>query len=172
MWFFSYRVTFLLRSWRRPGAKFLQWEERKHSHLSLQRLLSVQSTSSHNYHPHNVAATKVVLSNLSILQADTTASDVFDKRHRVVYRRARNIRGILVRGWVTTNTDLGTHPWQKNRCKVLLNTPNGTSVITENFICISRKLVYAISCKRYDMVSIGKIGRTLAYRLREQLRDV
>ena len=43
------------------------------------------------YHPQNVAATTVVLNNVRILQADPTASDVFDERRLEVYRRPREI---------------------------------------------------------------------------------
>ncbi|GFR91526.1 histone-lysine N-methyltransferase SETMAR [Elysia marginata] len=44
------------------------------------------------YHPHNLAACKIVLNILSILQADPDAYEVFDEPPIVVYRRAKNLR--------------------------------------------------------------------------------
>ncbi|GFR96531.1 hypothetical protein ElyMa_006300600 [Elysia marginata] len=55
------------------------------------------------YHPHNLVARKIVLNNLSVLQADPDAREVFDEPPLVVYRRAKNIRDMLVRSRISAS---------------------------------------------------------------------
>ncbi|GFS16771.1 hypothetical protein ElyMa_001481200 [Elysia marginata] len=57
------------------------------------------------YHPHNLVARKIVFNNLSILQAAPDAGEVFDEPPLVVYRRAKNIRDILVRSRISASHD-------------------------------------------------------------------
>ncbi|GFR81867.1 hypothetical protein ElyMa_004081700 [Elysia marginata] len=132
------------------------------------------------YHPHNLVARKIVLNNLSILQADPDAREVFDEPPLVVYRRAKNIRDMLVRSRISASHDSGTRPCRRPRCKTCtyvsqsseINTPRGVFTIADSFTCTSRNLIYAIVCKRCDMVYIGETGPNLATRFSEHLRDV
>ncbi|GFR70465.1 hypothetical protein ElyMa_003787100 [Elysia marginata] len=132
------------------------------------------------YHPHNLVAHKIVLNNLSILQADPDAREVFDEPPLVVYRRAENIRDMLVSSRISASHDSGTRPCRRPRCKTCnyvsqsseINTPRGVFTIADSFTCTSRNLIYAIVCKRCDMVYIGETGRNLATRCSEHLRDV
>ena len=50
--------------------------------------------------------------------------------------------------------------------------PRGTLSMTDSFTCASRNLIYAIVCKRCDLVYIGETGRTLSTRFCEHLEDV
>ncbi|GFR61452.1 hypothetical protein ElyMa_001847500 [Elysia marginata] len=134
------------------------------------------------YHPHNLVARRIVLNNLSILQADPNAREVFDEPPLVVYRRAKNIRDMLVPSPISVSHDSGTRPCSRPRCITCtyvshaqsseINTPRGVFTIADSFTCTSCNLIYAIVCKRCDMVYIGETGRNLATRFSEQLRDV
>ncbi|GFR63248.1 hypothetical protein ElyMa_005478800 [Elysia marginata] len=90
------------------------------------------------YHPHNLVARKIVLNNLSILQADPVAREIFDKPPLVVYRRAKNIRDMLVRSRISASHDSGTQTCRRPRCKTCtyesqfseINTLRGVFTIT------------------------------------------
>ncbi|GFS26342.1 hypothetical protein ElyMa_005210700 [Elysia marginata] len=132
------------------------------------------------HHPHNLVARKIVLNNISILQADPDAREVFDEPPFVVYRGAKNIRDMLVRSRISASHDSGTRPCRRPRCKTCnyvsqsgeINTPRVVFTFADSFTCTSRNLIYAIVCKRCDMVYIGETGRNLATRFSEHLRDV
>ncbi|GFS22653.1 hypothetical protein ElyMa_003369400 [Elysia marginata] len=101
------------------------------------------------YHPHNLVARKIVLNNISILQADPEAREVSDEPPLVVYRRVKNIRDMLVRSRISVSHDSGTRPCRRPRCKTCtyvsqsseINTPPGVFTIADSFTCTSRNLI-------------------------------
>ncbi|GFS12953.1 hypothetical protein ElyMa_004871800 [Elysia marginata] len=87
------------------------------------------------YHPHNLVARKIVLNNLSIFQTDPDAREVFDEPPLVVYRRAKNIRDMLVRSRISASHDSGTRSCRRLRCQnpfsnLALGVGLGVSVLT------------------------------------------
>ncbi|GFR74522.1 hypothetical protein ElyMa_005756200 [Elysia marginata] len=123
------------------------------------------------YHPHNLSARKIVLNNLSILQADPDAREVFDEPPLVVYRRAKNIRDMLVRSRISASHDSGTRPCRRPRCKTCtyvsqfseINTPRGVFTGADSFTCTSRNLIYMRLSVRvvtwYILVKLAAIWR-------------
>ncbi|KAK3704117.1 hypothetical protein RRG08_032883 [Elysia crispata] len=59
------------------------------------------------YHPQNVVAQKIIFQNLDILKVDHKACRVFNEPPVVVFRRAKNMRDLLVRSRVNTKNHLG-----------------------------------------------------------------
>ncbi|GFS06977.1 hypothetical protein ElyMa_006559200, partial [Elysia marginata] len=126
------------------------------------------------YQPHNLVARKIVLDNLSILLADPDAREVFDEPPLVVYRRAKNICDMLVCSRISASDDSGTRPCRIRRCKTCtyVSQSRGVFTIADSFTCTSRNLIYAIVCKRCDMVYIGETDSNLATRFSKHLRHV
>jgi hypothetical protein len=67
-----------------------------------QALLSSFKSSSNRpvfaltYHPHNLAAVKIVMSNFHILLTDPSTRDIFPDPPLVAFRRDRNLQDLLV----------------------------------------------------------------------------
>ena len=82
------------------------------------------------------------------------------------------MRDLLVRSRVNTDNHSGTRTCNRPRCKTCrfvsqsceVKMPRGTFRMTDSFTCTSRNLIYAIVCKRCDLVYKGKTGRTLSTR--------
>ena len=80
---------------------------------------------------------------------------------------------------VTTNQP-GTFTCKRTRCKscpfisntVNISGPNRSVKVTDYFTCISTNVIYCITCTLCKKIYIGEIGRRLADRFREHLRDV
>ena len=69
------------------------------------------------YHPQNVVAQKIIFQNLDILKVDHKACRVFNEPPVVVFRRAKNMRDLLVRSRVNTKNHLGIRVCNRPRCK-------------------------------------------------------
>ena len=90
------------------------------------------------------------------------------------------MRDMLVRSRVNTEGHLGTRACNRLRCKTCrfvsqsceVKMARGTFRVTGSFTCTSSNLIYAIVCKRCDLVYIGETGRTLSTRYCEHLKDV
>ena len=84
---------------------------------------------------------------------------------------------------VTTNQPTnqpGTFTCERTRCKtcpfisntVDISGPNRSVKVTDYFTCISSNIIYCITCTLWKKIYIGEIGRRMADRFREHLRDV
>ena len=50
--------------------------------------------------------------------------------------------------------------------------PSGNHTILEHFTCTTRGVVYAIRCKRCDLLYVGQTGQRLADRFAQHLRSI
>ncbi|GFR68246.1 hypothetical protein ElyMa_005603700 [Elysia marginata] len=93
-------------------------------------------------HPHNLVARKIVFNNLSIPQADPDARKVFDEPPLFVYRRAKNIRDMLVRSRISASHDSGTRPCRRPRCKTFTYVSQSNVVKSTRLVVFSRSLTH------------------------------
>ena len=111
-------------------------------------LLAKAATSSQStmliitYHSQNVVAQKIIFQNLDILKDDPKACKVCVEPPLGVFRRAKNMRDLLVRSRVNTENRLGTRACNRPRCKACfvsqsceVKMPRGTFRITGSYTC-------------------------------------
>ena len=94
------------------------------------------------HHPQNVVAQKIIFQNLDILKADPKACKVYNEPPLVLFRRAKNMRDLLVRSRVSTENRLGTRACNRSRCETCrfvlqqsceVKIPRGTCRMTGSF---------------------------------------
>ena len=136
-------------------------------------------------HPSNLVAEKIISMNLQILREDSTTINIFNKPPLKAFRRAKNLKDLLVRSR-SIPRDLpqqspGTFPCNRTVCRTCphvnssstITTPKRHVNITGHFSCITEHVVYRLSCTKCpSTVYIGETGRRLADRFREHRRDV
>ena len=136
------------------------------------------------FHPINRVFEKIISRNFRILCEDSRTSKISDKPPLKAFRRAKNLKDLLVR--ISLPRDLphqspGTFPCNRTVCRTCphvnssstITTPKGHVYITGHFSCITEHVVYCLSCtKRPLIVYIGETGRRLADSFRERGRDI
>ena len=138
------------------------------------------------YHPHHLPFKRILLSNWDILSDDSEVGASFRSPPLIAYKRATNIRDMLVHSRLRSSQrgvskPPGTHPCSKSNCAAcpFLNSSNliighahRRFTVRRSFNCQMSNLVYAITCKSCSMVYIGETSRTLETRFKEHLADV
>ena len=127
------------------------------------------------YHSQNVVAQEIIFQNLNILKADPKACKDFDEPPLVVFREVKSIRDLLVRSRVSTENRLGAPACNRPRCETCrfvsqsceVKMPRGTFRMTDSFTCTTRKFIYAVVCKRCDLIYMSETDRTLSTRFGE-----
>ena len=122
--------------------------------------------------------------NFRILREDSRTSKIFNKPPLKAFRRAKNLKDLLVRSSLPRNLphqSPGTFPCNRTVCRTCphvnssstIATPKGHVYITGHFSCIAEHVVYCLSCTKCpSIVYIGETGRRLANRFREHRRDI
>ena len=136
------------------------------------------------FHPLNLDASKIISRNFRILRDDSTTSNIFGKPPLKAFRRAKNLKDLLVRSSLPRNLPsqpTGTFTCNRTVCRTCSHvnssstiiTPKGHVNITGHFSCITDNVVYCLTCvKCPSTVYILETGRRLADRFREHRRDV
>ena len=136
------------------------------------------------FHPSNLVAEKIISRNFRILREDSTTGNIFNKPPLKAFRRAKNLKDLLVRSGLPRNLPHqppGTFPCNRPVCRTCphvhssstITTPKGHAIIAGHFSCITEHVVYCLSCAKCpSAVYIGETGRRLADRFREHRRDV
>ena len=123
--------------------------------------------------------------NFWILREDSRTSKIFNKPPLKTFRRAKNLKGLLViRNSLPPNLphqSPGTFACNRTVYRTCphvnssstITTPKEHVYITGHFSCITEQVVYCLSCtKSPSIVYIGETGRRLADRFREHHRDI
>ena len=136
------------------------------------------------FHPSNLVVEKIISRNFRILREDSRTSKIFNKPPLKAFRRAKNLKDLLVRNSLPRNLphqSPGTFPCNRTVCRTCphvnssstIETPKGHVYITGHFSCITEHVVYCLSCTKCpSIVYIGETGRRLADRFREHRRDI
>ena len=134
--------------------------------------------------PSNLVVKKIISKNFRILCEDNRTSKMFNKSPLKAFRRAKNLKDLLVRNSLPRNLphqSPGTFPCKRTVCRTCphvnssstIITPKGHVYITGHFSCITEHEVYSLSCtKCTSIVYIGDTGRRLADHFREHCRDI
>ena len=134
--------------------------------------------------PYHRKTRKIVSRNFRILPEDSTTRNIFNKPQLKAFRRAKNLKDLLVRSSLPRNLpdqSRGTFPCKRTVCRTCphvnssstITTPKGHVNITGHFSCITENAVYCLSCtKCLSAVYIGETGRRLADPFREHRGDV
>ena len=85
----------------------------------------------------------------------------------------------LVTSACKSDNQPGTYTCKRTRCKtcpyisnkVNISGRNGSVEVTDHFTCISKGVIYCITCTQCEKIYIGETERRLADRFREHLRD-
>ena len=136
------------------------------------------------FHPSHLVVEKIISRNFRILREDSRTSRIFNKPTLKAFRRAKNLKDLLVRNSLPRNLphqSPGTFPCNRTVCRTCphvnssstTETPKGHVYITGHFSCITEHVVYCLSCTKCpSIVYIGETGRRLADRFREHRRDI
>ena len=136
------------------------------------------------FQPSNLVVEKIISRNFQILREDSRTSKIFNKPPLKAFRRAKNLKDLLVRNSLPRNLphqSPGTFPCNRTVCRTCphvnssstIATPKGHVYITGHFSCITEHVVYCLSCTKCpSIVYIGETGRRLADRFREHRRDI
>ena len=136
------------------------------------------------YHPKNTPVCKILSRNYNILTNDDSTRVVFPQPPLKAYRRAKNLRDLLVHSdfpTVQPAQQLGTFPCKRTICRTCAHINQSTSIpspggqikITGHFTCTSDNVIYCISCRKCPRaVYIEETGHRLADRFREHRLDV
>ena len=136
------------------------------------------------FQPSNLAVEKIISRNFQILREDSRTSKIFNKPPLNAFRRAKNLKDLLVRNSLPQNLphqSPGTFPCNRTVCRTCphvnsssaIVTPKGHVYITGHFSCITELVVYCLSCTKCpSIVYIGETGRRLADRFRKHRRDI
>ena len=129
-------------------------------------------------------ACKIISTNLRILHDDITTNNILRKPPLKAFRRAKNLKDLLVRSSLPRNLPnhpTGTFPCNRTVCRTCphiyssatITTPKGHVNITGHFTCITDNVVYCLTCDKCpSTVYIGETGRRMADRFREHRRDI
>ena len=98
----------------------------------------------------------------------------------ISFRCDKNIGNFLVRTAFQTSDQSGTLKWVRARCQTCpfmrnvekISGPKRSIKITDHFTCTSTNVIYWITCTLCKKLYIGKTGRQLGDRFREQIRDI
>ena len=136
------------------------------------------------FHPSNLVAGKIISRNFRILRDDSTTSNIFNKPPLKAFRRAKNLKDLIVRSSLPRNLphqSPDTFPCSRTVCRTCshfnssstITTPKGHVNITGHFSCITENVVYCLSwTKCPSTLYIGETGRRLTDRFREHRKDV
>ena len=136
-----------------------------------------------SYHPHNLPIRIILLKHYQTLSSDTSTKEIFNKPPIVAFRRETNISNHVVRAAFPDPRHLpgGTRPCGRNicyTCKYIADDvtqvkgPKGTVFINQQFSCTSTNVIYAIICKRCNMLYIGETKNKLSVRFSGHLRTI
>ena len=131
------------------------------------------------FHPHNLPVKRILLKNLHILRDDETTQHLMSEPPMVIYRRDTNLQDLVVHSRLLHDPVPGTRPCRRRICYTCpyviptteVTFPKSPFIIKESFTCETRNMLYAIQCKRCNILYIGETGRSLSERFREHLRD-
>jgi hypothetical protein len=96
-------------------------------------------------------------------------------------RKGKNIKDLLVKANIAgSGEDSGTFPCGRARCLTCHHTnkesvvtgPAGSWNIKSSYTCVTKNVVYTITCSKCAKLYVGETMRLLAERFREHLRDV
>ena len=135
------------------------------------------------YHPKNTPVCNILSRNHNILADDDSTKVIFSQPPLKAYRRAKNLRDLLVHcdPRQQQEQEPGTFPCGRTICRTCphinqstsIPSPGGQIKITGHFTCTSDNVIYCISCRKCPVsVYIGETGRRLADRFREHRLDV
>ena len=132
----------------------------------------------------NQDACKIISGNFKILHDDSTTNNIFRKPPLMAFRRAKNLKDLLVRSSLPhdpPNHPTGTFPCSRTICRTCphvnssntITTPKGHVNITGHYTCTTENVVYCLTCEKCpSTVYIGETGRRMADRFRQHRRDV
>ena len=100
------------------------------------------------FHPSNLVVEKIISRNFRILREDSRTSKIFNKPPLKAFRRAKNLKDLLVRNSLPRNLphqSPGTFPCNRTVCRTCplvnssstITTPKGHVYITGHFSCIT-----------------------------------
>lgn len=133
----------------------------------------------------NLDAKKIISRSLQILRKGSMTSNIFNKPSVLkAFRHAKNLKHLLARSSLPRklpHQSPGTFRCKRTVCRTcphvnsssIISTPKGHVNITGHFSCITKHVVYCLSCTKCpSTVYIGETGRRLADRFREHRRGV
>ena len=140
------------------------------------------------YHPHNEAIRDILIRNFkSIVLDDPNMSAVFDESPPITaFRKGKSLKQHLVTSVSKSATRSspsaykGTRQCTRSRCLTcpftwetdVVTGPNNVFKLKDGFTCVSENVVYAIRCKRCQMLYVGETCRRLGDRFVEHKQSV
>ena len=125
---------------------------------------------------------KILSKYTRILETSEDLKSVLDNKIMVVYKRATNIKQMLVRADITPqDINKGSSPCGKPCiiCPFMAKTEQITSWKTKEqfrikgrFNCKTKNVIYVISCKKCGLQYVGQSGNTFNERLRGHFMDI
>ena len=111
------------------------------------------------FHPRNLVAVNIILRNFRILHEDSTTANIFNKPPLKAFRRAKNLKDLLVRSSLPqnpSNQPPGTFPGNRSVCRTCpsinpsptIATLKGQVNVTGHFSCVTDNVVYCLTCTK------------------------
>ena len=137
------------------------------------------------WHPSLARLPEILKQHFHLLSSDPTLEKVFPNEPTVAFRRPRSLRNQLIR------TDIIPHKIDPNNrstekcgksCKICVSLnsstviknnkkPGASSKIKDFGNCKSKELIYAVRCKKCDMLYVGQTGEPLQTRMSKHRYD-
>ena len=136
------------------------------------------------YHPKLRNLSSLFKRHFHFIQNDSTLSKIFESSPLVAFKRRKSIRNFVVRNDVKLREEgaiLPTTKCGRKICKktchlisneaVIHNKLTGKEVKAAGGSCCSKNVVYAIKCKKHDLLYIGHTGEELSVRMSKHRYD-
>ena len=137
-----------------------------------------------DWHPSLATLPSILKNHLHLIKSDSTLEKLFQIQPSVAFRKPKSLRNQLIRSDIlapTKDSQECTINCGKNCmiCKSLASSTtiknnkkkNAKSKIRDFGTCQSRNLVYAVRCKKCDVLYVGQTGETLQKRMSKHRYD-
>ena len=137
------------------------------------------------WHPTLAKLPLLVERNYSILDNDQKLKKIFPEKPRVVFRRRNNLKDILCKNDISNPNERSTEheePTKKckgcqfcgilQHCDTLINPQNGCTIKTKPGTCLSVGVIYALKCKKCQLLYVGQTGDNMKKRFGQHKYDI
>ena len=133
------------------------------------------------WHPKLKQLPSILNENFKILNNDPKLQSIFNEKPTVAFRRKKNLSNFLCRNDIRTKSEekLMKQNCKCQLCKIMsnkttvINKKNGAMVsIKPGGNCKSTGVVYAINCKKCDLIYVGHTGNTMSDRYAKHKSDI
>ena len=135
------------------------------------------------YHPKLNRLSSLLKKHFHFISNDEKLSNIFNNAPIVAFRKMRSVSNYVIRSDIRQRESQpsSTYPCKKKSCRTTCHLINSAASITNsstkrstktvNSSCHSKNIVYAVRCKKHDLLYIGHTGDELSSRMSKHRYD-